>query len=154
MEGYSLPPVETGTPGSSALRNPPPKSPCVGEERRAGLGQALPTGSPIVGSRSSPVQSDDAVNNNILVGHDAYVSDAVSSLCPTLTSLRGAAMRASLGGANTAPPSPCFYGLVVPLRTHQLLTVYGVGGLLKNHQACRDWRDRYQKCTSMPCGST
>ena len=41
-------------PGSSALRNPLPKRPCVGEERRAGLGQALPTGSPIVGSRASP----------------------------------------------------------------------------------------------------
>ena len=31
----------------------PPNSPCVGEERRAGLGQALPTGFPIVGSRLS-----------------------------------------------------------------------------------------------------
>ena len=37
-------------PSSSALRNPLPKSPCVGEERRVGLGQALP----IVGSRLSP----------------------------------------------------------------------------------------------------
>ena len=44
-----------GTPGSLALRNPHPKSPCVGEEGRAGLGQTLPTGSPIVGSRE-PVQ--------------------------------------------------------------------------------------------------
>ena len=40
-----------GTPGSSALPNPLPKSPCVGEECRRGLGQALPAGSPIVGSR-------------------------------------------------------------------------------------------------------
>ena len=40
-----------GTPGSSALQNPHPKSPCVEEERRAGLGQTLSTGSPIEGSR-------------------------------------------------------------------------------------------------------
>ena len=43
-----------GTPVSSALRNLLPKSPCVGEERRAGLGQALPSGSPIVGSKACP----------------------------------------------------------------------------------------------------
>ena len=41
-----------GTLGSSALGNPHPKSPCVGEERRAGLGQSLPAGSPRVGSRA------------------------------------------------------------------------------------------------------
>ena len=47
---FSVPhPWGPGPPGSSALRNPHPKSPCEGEERRAGLGQALPTGSPIVG---------------------------------------------------------------------------------------------------------
>ena len=33
------------TSGYSA-RNPHPKSPCVGEERRAGLGQTFPAGSP------------------------------------------------------------------------------------------------------------
>ena len=47
-EGARVTPEETegsdGTPGSSALRNP--KSPRVGEERRAGLGQALQSWSP------------------------------------------------------------------------------------------------------------
>ena len=38
-------------PVSSSHRNPRPKSPCVGDQRRAGLGQALPVGSPIVVSR-------------------------------------------------------------------------------------------------------
>ena len=51
-----------GTPGSSALRNPRPKSPCVGEERRAVWVRPSPTGSPIVGSRVEPVQSDTAVH--------------------------------------------------------------------------------------------
>ena len=39
---------------------PPPhtqESPCVGEERRAGLGQGLPTGSPKLGSRVSPYRA-------------------------------------------------------------------------------------------------
>ena len=58
-----------------ALRNPHPKSPCVGEERRAGLGQTLPAGSPIVGSRTSPVQIDDAVNNYIRLGRRAACRD-------------------------------------------------------------------------------
>ena len=47
--------------GSSALRNPHPKSPCVVEERRAGLGQTLPVG-------VSRVQSDTLVNDYIRLG--------------------------------------------------------------------------------------
>ena len=54
-----------GEEGSSALRKPHAKSPCV---RAGGSGQGLPAGSPIVGSRTSPVQSDDAVNNYIRLG--------------------------------------------------------------------------------------
>ena len=38
-------------PGPRFFGTHTPKSPCLGEERRAGLGQALPAGSPIVGSR-------------------------------------------------------------------------------------------------------
>ena len=48
-----------GTPGSWALRNPHPESRCVGEERRAGLGQALPSGSPNRGVQGA---EDTAVN--------------------------------------------------------------------------------------------
>ena len=40
--------------GPPTRGDPLPKSPCEGEERRACLGQALPTGSPIVGPRVSP----------------------------------------------------------------------------------------------------
>ena len=45
------PPVATRNHQVSALRVPRTLSPCVGEERRAGLGQDLSAGSPIVGSR-------------------------------------------------------------------------------------------------------
>ena len=64
-----------GTPGSSALRNPLPKSPCVEEGCRAGLGQTLPAGSPIVWSRTSPVLGADAVNSNIRLGRSAACCD-------------------------------------------------------------------------------
>ena len=69
-------PWRPGTFGSWALRNPPPKSPC----------QALPTGSQTVGSKASLYRAI-LVNNYILSGHDTYVSDAVSSLCPRCSSL-------------------------------------------------------------------
>ena len=74
-----------GTTGSSALRNPHLKSPCVGEERRAGLGQALPIGSPIVGSRDEPYRA--ILRSTLLHPAVSYVSNATSPPCPTLTSL-------------------------------------------------------------------
>ena len=70
-----------GPPGSSALRKPLPKSCCVGEERRAGLGQTLPTGFPIAGSRVSPVKGD--ATNTVASLEDTYVWNAVSPCSPT-----------------------------------------------------------------------
>ena len=61
----------------------PPKSPCVGEERRAGLGQTLPAGSPIVVSRVSPVQND---TGQLITSAVSYISSADSSCSPSLTS--------------------------------------------------------------------
>ena len=88
-------PWGSGTPGSSALRNPHSKSPCVGEERRAGLGQTLPTGSPIVGSE-----------------HRVIVF-----VCVDIT-VRGRD-EASPRVANTAPLPPCSHGVGGPLQNRQ-----------------------------------
>ena len=104
---FSVPhPWGPGTPRSSALRNPHPKSPCEGEERRAGLGQALPTGSPIVGPSWALYT---AMRRTSLhpSGADTYVPNAVLSAPPR--------------PANTAPLhrasiAPCFTELVVSLK--------------------------------------
>ena len=105
-----------GTRGSSALRNPPPKSGCARQHRTAGLGQTLPTGSPIAGSR---VYLYRAILVNFLHSSGAECHRArLRRVSPG-----GAAMSTlPRGRANTAPlrrpfTTPCFYG---------------VGGLLKN----------------------
>ena len=85
-ENISPHPWGPGTPGSSALRNQHPKSPCVGEERRACLGQTLPAGSPIAGFRVSPVQSDTGRLITSVQGAVSFDSNAVSSRSPMLTS--------------------------------------------------------------------
>ena len=57
----------------------------VGEEFRAGLGQALPTGSPTAVSRVEPYRA--TLRWTLLHPVVSYVSNAVSPPCPTLTSL-------------------------------------------------------------------
>ena len=128
----------TRNPGSSALRNPPhPKSPCVGEERRAGLGQTLSTGSPIVGSRVSHVQGD--ATNIVTSLEDTYVSNAVSLCSPTTSfTLRGRDECPSSEG-RTQPRNAAsslhrdLMELVVSIQTTEWSTGYGVGGLLKKN---------------------
>ena len=109
---------------TSHLRNPHPKSPCVGVERRASVGQTLPAGSPIVGSSLSPVQGD--ATNIITSVWEAvsYNSNAISSCSPTLTSPRGAAMSPPSGSEHSPAAAPSLHRhsteLEVSLKTTSL----------------------------------
>ena len=118
---WRLPHVGTRNFGSSALRNPLPKSPCVGEERRACLAQTLPTGSPTVGSRVSPVQKILRSTSLHPSGADTYDLNAVSPCSSALSSPGGAAMSGVLG-ERTQPryavplPHRVFSELVISLK--------------------------------------
>ena len=85
-------------------------APCVGEERRAGLGHTLPAGSPIVGSRTSPVQSDDAVNIASVWG--AAPLAATADICDAVKEVTSGVVSQPLHpdtgvSAVREEPSPC-----------------------------------------------
>ena len=74
------PPVGTRNPRVLDSSEPTPEGPCVGEERRAGLGQALPTGSQIVGPSVSHVQG--GATNIITPVWGAVPLVATADVCP------------------------------------------------------------------------
>ena len=118
------------TPGSSALRNPPPKSPCVGKERRVGLGQTLPAGSPIVGSIVSPCTERYWSTYYVHLGRRIIVFAYVDVI---------------VRGRDECPSSeertqPRYIVPVLPPLPHR----DGVAGLLKHHRACRDCRGSWR----------